>query len=56
MSKTFLIIVGLLILVVGIMGLTVVIADVHDSIQRAMAKIVVGLIAIGVGAADKSKA
>ena len=55
MSKTFLIIVGVLILVMGIMGLTVVISDVHDSVWHAVAKIVVGLIAIGVGIADKPK-
>lgn len=55
MSKTFLIIVGILILVMGIMGLTVVIADVKDPVWHAVAKVVVGLIAIGIGVADKPK-
>jgi len=55
MSKTFLIILGLLILIMGIMGLTVVIAGVSDPVWHAVAKIVVGLIAIGIGVADKPK-
>jgi uncharacterized membrane protein YqjE len=55
MSKTFLIIIGILILVMGIMSLTVVIADVRDPVWHAVAKIVVGLIVIGVGVADKPK-
>jgi len=56
MSKTFLIIVGVLIVVMGIMGLTVVISGVEDPAWHAVAKIVVGLIAIGIGVADKPKA
>lgn len=55
MSKTFLIILGVIITVMGILGLTVVISDVHDPAWHAVAKIVVGLIAVGVGIADKPK-
>lgn len=55
MSKTFLIILGVAIVVMGIMGLTVVISGVEDPAWHAVLKIVVGLIAIGVGVADKPK-
>lgn len=55
MSKTFLIVLGVLILIMGIMGLTVEITGVKDPVWHAVAKIVVGLIAIAIGVADKPK-
>lgn len=55
MSKTFLIILGVLLLIMGILGLTVEIAGVANPVWHAVAKIVVGLIAIGIGVADEPK-
>lgn len=55
MSKTFLIVIGVLILIMGILGLTVVIAEVRDPVWHAVLKIVVGLIAIAIGVTDKPK-
>ncbi len=54
MSKSVLIIVGILILVMGVLGLFVVWFGVKDPVWHAVAKIVVGLIAIYVGATDKA--
>lgn len=54
MSKSVLIIVGILVLVMGVLGLFVVWFGVKDPVWHAVAKIVVGLIAIYVGATDKA--
>jgi hypothetical protein len=54
MSKTVLVILGILILVMGVLGLFVVWWGVEDPVWHAVAKIVVGLIAIYVGATDKA--
>lgn len=56
MSKTLLIILGVVILIMGIWGLVPAwsIAGVTDPGWHAIAKIVVGLIAIYVGTTDKA--
>ena len=56
MSKATLIIVGILILVMGILGVIPGIALGTEPVWHAIVKMVIGLIAIIIGAADKKKA
>jgi len=57
MSKTFLVILGVVIILMGIWALIPAwrISDVVDPSWHAIVKIIVGLIAVYVGATDSSK-
>jgi hypothetical protein len=53
-ARIALIVVGLITLVMGVMGATTVMYGVADPMWHAVFKIVVGLIAVGIGLVEKS--